>query len=71
MHLFWQVMLLALVPSNKLIATYLHLQIIERSMACVEQFLQVLVEIFENEGELSVRMKYIDEPHDIRMLELL
>lgn len=56
---------------KKLVQVFLHLQIIERSMACVEQFLQVLVEIFENEGELSVRMKYIDEPHDIRMLELL
>ena len=51
--------------------TYLHLQIIERSMTCVEQFLQVLVEIFEDESEFSVRMKYIDEPHNIRMLELL
>jgi hypothetical protein len=51
--------------------TYLDLQVIKWLLAVVEQLLQILIEILEDQGQLSVRVQYIDEAHDVWVLEFL
>lgn len=51
--------------------TYFDLEVIEGSLASIEQLLQVLIQIFEDKCEFAVSVQHIYESHDVWVLQLL